>query len=145
MDFEAFKHTTVDTLDKYAPLKKKDLRANHSNFVTKEVSKAIINRSRLRNQFLKNKSVESRMKYNRQKNICVALLRKTKRKYYEALKLSDLNHNKVFWKTVKPFFGNKIKYKCQIALVEVNDLVVDDKVLTKTFFFQCCCYSWNQV
>ena len=42
MDFEAFKHTIVDTLDKYAPLEAKDLRANHSNFVTKEVSKAII-------------------------------------------------------------------------------------------------------
>ena len=134
MDFEAFKHTIVDTLDKYAPLEKKDLRANHSNFVTKEVSKSIINRSRLRNQFLKNKSVESRTKYNRQKNICVALLRKTKRKYYEALKLSDLNDNKVFWKTVKPFFGNKTKCKSQIALVEVNNLVADDKVLTKTFF-----------
>ena len=44
MDFEAFKRTIVDTLDKYAPLKKKYLRANHSNFVTKELSKAIMNR-----------------------------------------------------------------------------------------------------
>ena len=95
MDFEAFKRTIVDTLDKYAPLKKKYLRANHSNFVTEELSKAIMNRSRLRNQFLKNRSVESRMKYNKQRNICVALLEKTKRKYYEALKLSDVNDNKV--------------------------------------------------
>ena len=94
MDFEVFKRTTVDTLDKYAPLKKKYLRANHSNFVTKELSKAIINRSKLRNQFLKNRSVESSMKYNKQRNICVALLRKTKRKYYEDLRLSDVNDNK---------------------------------------------------
>ena len=59
MDFEAFKRTIVDTLDKYATLKKKYLRANHSNFVTKELSKAIMNRSRLKHQFLKNRSVES--------------------------------------------------------------------------------------
>ena len=72
-----------------------DLRANHSNFVTKELSKSIMNRSRLRNQFLKNRSVESRIKYSKQRNICIALLRKTKRKYYEALKLSDVNDNKV--------------------------------------------------
>ena len=78
MDFEAFKRTIVDTLDKYAPLKKKYLRANHSNFVTKELSKYVMNRSRLRNQFLKNRSVESGMKYNKQRHICVALLRKTK-------------------------------------------------------------------
>ena len=37
-----------------------------------------MNRSRLRNQFLKNRSVESKMKYNKQRNICVVLLRKTK-------------------------------------------------------------------
>ena len=33
------------------------------------------------------------MKYNKQKNICVALLRKTKKKYYEDVRLSDVNDN----------------------------------------------------
>ena len=50
-----------------------------------------MNRSSLRNQFLRNRSVESRMKYNKQRNVSVALLRKTKRKYYEDLRLSDVN------------------------------------------------------
>ena len=36
-------------------------------------------------------------------------------------------------KTCKPLFGNKIKGKRQIALVEGNDLVSDDKGLDKTF------------
>ena len=92
-----------------------------------------MNRSRLRKQFLKNRSVESRMKYNKQRNICVALHRKTKRKYFKDLRLSDVNDNKKFWKTVKPLFGNKIKCKSQIALVEGNNLVTDDKVLAQTF------------
>ena len=61
------------------------------------------------------------MQYNKQKNICVALLRKTKKKYYEDLRLSDVNDNKMFWKTVKPLLGNKIKCKSQIALVEGNN------------------------
>ena len=133
MDFEAFKRTIVDTLDKYAPLKKKHLRANRSNFVTKELSKVIMNRLRLRNQFLKNRFVESRMKCNKQRNTCVALIRKTSRKYHEALKLTDVNDNKKFWKTVKPLVGDKIKCKSQIALVEGNNLVTDDKVLAETF------------
>ena len=85
MDFGAFKRTIVETLDKHAPLKKKYLSTNQSNFVTKELNKVIMNRSRSRNQFLKNRSVKSRMKYDKQRNICVALLRKTKRKYYEDL------------------------------------------------------------
>ena len=73
------------------------------------------------------------MKYNKQRNIRVALLRKTKRKYYEDLRLSDVNDNKKFWKTVKPLFGNKSRCKSQIALVESNNLVSNDKLLAKTF------------
>ena len=43
---------------KFAPLKKKYIRANHSEFVTKELSQAIMLRSKLRNQLLKTKSQE---------------------------------------------------------------------------------------
>ena len=63
----------------------------------------------------------------------MALLRKTKRKHYEDLKLSDVNKIKKFWKTVQPLFGNKIKCESQIALVEGKNFVTDDKVLAKTF------------
>ena len=66
------------------------------------------------------------MKYNKQTNLCVALLGKTTKKYYENLNLSNVNGKKK-WKTLKPFFGNKIKGKSQIALVEDNDLITDGK------------------
>ena len=131
MDFEAFRCTIVDTWDKYAPLKKRYLRASHSNFLTKELSKAIMNRSRLRHQFLKNISVESRIKFNKERNICVPWLRKTKRKYCEDLRLSD--DNKTIWKTVKSLLGNKVKCKSQIALVKVNNLATDGKILAEVF------------
>ena len=36
------------------------------------------------------------MKYNKQSNICVVLLRKTKRKQYEDLRLRDVNINKEY-------------------------------------------------
>ena len=60
-------------------------------------------------------------------------LRKTKNKFCEDLRLSYINNNKKFWKTVKPLYRNKIKGKSQIALVEGNDLITGDKVLVKTF------------
>ena len=47
MDFETFNRTIFNTMDKYAPLKKKYRRVNHSNFVTKELRKTIMSRSRL--------------------------------------------------------------------------------------------------
>ena len=73
------------------------------------------------------------MKHNKQGNICVAVLRKTKKRYYEDLRLSDVNGNKMSCKTAKPLFGNKIKGKSQIALVGGNNLVTDDKTLAETF------------
>ena len=42
MDYKIFKDTIIDSLNKHIPLKRKYLRANHSNFITKELSKAIM-------------------------------------------------------------------------------------------------------
>ena len=50
---DIFKMTFLNVLNKFAPLKKKYLRANHSRFVNKELNKAIMQRSRLRNKYLK--------------------------------------------------------------------------------------------
>ena len=51
-------------LNKVVLLKTKFLRANHSKFVTKELSKGIMLRTKPRNQFLKKWTLEARTKYN---------------------------------------------------------------------------------
>ena len=56
MEYDIFLITSLKILDKYAPVKKKCLRANHPTVMTKEVRKAIMIRSKLRNKFLKNKN-----------------------------------------------------------------------------------------
>ena len=48
-----FSRMFFEVLNKHAPVKTKYLRANHSPFVTKELSKAIMLRSKLRNQYMK--------------------------------------------------------------------------------------------
>ena len=107
LDVGSLKKYFMELLNKVAPLKTKFLRANHSKFVTKDVSKGIIMlRTKLKNQFLKKMTLKARTKYNKQKNICVSLAKKAKRNYYENLDLKDINDNKKFWATVKP---NKIK------------------------------------
>ena len=77
--------------------------------MTKELSKAIMFRTRFRHQFLKMKTPEANVKYKKQRNICVSLSRKAKRNYYENLDLNNVCNNKRFWATVKPLFSNKIK------------------------------------
>ena len=78
LDFESLKKYFMELLHKFAPLKAKFLRANHSKFVTKGISKAIMLRTKLRNQFLKKRTLEARTKYNKQSNICVSLVKKAK-------------------------------------------------------------------
>ena len=95
-DFSAFKNIVLKALNLHAPLKTKYLRANHSSFISKDLSKAIMHRTKLRNQFLKLQTHESRLRYNKQRNLCVTLLRKAKKKYYTDLKMSDINYNKKF-------------------------------------------------
>ena len=67
MDYKHFKDSIIDTLNKHVSLKRKYLRANHSNFITKELSKAIMQRSKLRNLYLKVRSAENKIRYKKER------------------------------------------------------------------------------
>ena len=64
---------------------KKHVRGNQMPFFDKELSRAIMTRTKLRNNFLQNKSEENRKLYAKQRNFCVSLLRNVKKRYYEIL------------------------------------------------------------
>ena len=64
--------------------------------MTKEVRKAIMIRSNLRNTFLKDKNEQSRNDYRKQRNLCVALVRGAKQQYFSSLGLSLIVDNKKF-------------------------------------------------
>ena len=63
IDYDNFIKTFMTVLDKHAPIKKKYLRANHANFVTKQLRKAIMKRSKLHNDFLKDRNDASQSAY----------------------------------------------------------------------------------
>ena len=73
-------------------------------------------RTRLRNIFLKEKSLEPKKAYNKQRNICVSMVKKAK-KDFQNINLSEITENKKVWKTVSPFFGNKVKTNQKINLI----------------------------
>ena len=74
------------------------------------------------------KTHEAKGKYNKQRNICVSLVRIVKRNYYESLDLNNICDNKKFWATVKPLFSNKIKLAENIVLSENGKLIKDEEV-----------------
>ena len=98
---------SMNVLNKHAPRKKKIVRGNQMPFMTKDFPKEIIKKSRLRNRFSKNKSLENRMLYKQQRNYCVSLLKKTKIRHYANLKEKKILDNKQFWKVAKPLFSDK--------------------------------------
>ena len=91
-----FHNEFLSVLNKHAPIKYKYIRANNFSYMTKSPRKEIVLRSRLRNKFLKTKTEESKQLYNKQRNLCVTLLRKAKRNYFAELDDKILKDNRKF-------------------------------------------------
>ena len=101
--------------------------------MSKELNKAIMTRSRLRNKYLKEKSADSKIAYDKQRNYCVNLLRRTKKKYFANINIGSITVNKEFWKTIKPPFLDTISHKETINLAVNYTNLSDDQVVADTF------------
>ena len=99
----------------------------------KELNKAIMTRSRLHNKYLEEKSSNSKIAYDKQRNYCVNLLRRTKKKYFANINISPITDNRKFWKTVEPLFSNEISDKETINLAVNDTILSDDHVVADTF------------
>ena len=105
--------------------------------MNKTLSKEIMKRTRLRNKFLKNKNDYNKREFSKQRNYCVSLVRKSKKLYYSNLDENNVTHNKTFWKTIKPFWSDKIVSREKITLIEEDEIVESDSntaQILNTFF-----------
>ena len=130
-----FHNEFLSVLNKHAPIKYKYIRANNSSYMTKSLRKEIMLRSRLRNKFLKTKTEESKQLYNKQRNLCVTLLRKAKRSYFSELDNRVLKDNRKFWKTVNPLFSEKAYQKESITIIskDTEETITKNEELAETF------------
>ena len=103
-NYDIFLNICKDALDEMALIKRKYLRSNQSPFMNKDISKAIMNRTRFRNRFLKSRSIEDKAAYNKQRNYSVSLVQKTYTDYYNDLDHKKVVDNKSFLKYIKPHF-----------------------------------------
>ena len=109
------------TLDIHAPPKQRYAKGNHRPFMNKALSKEIMTRTRRRNKFLKNRSEENKKRYSKQRNYCVSLLRKSKSDYFGNRNEKNINDNKTFWKTIKPFLLNKVRSTNKMILIDKEE------------------------
>ena len=101
--------------------------------MTKAYSKAIVQRTRFRNKFLKNPNDQNKLLYNKQRNYCVSLLRKEKKEYFARLNEKDITDNRKFWHTVKLFLSDKVKSREAIILVDNENIKSNENELANTF------------
>ena len=123
LSYSTFQTVFLEIFNKIAPVKVEFLRFNNNAFLTKSLKKVIMLRSRLKNNFNKNRSDENWNNYKKQRNFCVKLLRQTKQKYFNDINVKSISDYNKFWKTIKPFFSNKGLNTNSIMLVENNELV----------------------
>ena len=106
--------------------------------MNKTLSKVIMQRSKLRNLFLKKRTEENRNNYVKQRNLCATLLRNSKRDFFGSLNETHLCDYKKFWGVVKPLLSNNVVYNERITLVEDEKIIENDKntasILNEFFF-----------
>ena len=122
-------------LNKHVPLKKKILRHNNNAFMAEELQREIMLRSKLKDKFNKERYHISWCNYKRQRNRCLSILRKAKKEYCNSLNTNQVSDNKLFWKTVKPFFSGKGSNCSKITLVEGNNLSDEGEIANITNYF----------
>ena len=95
----------MQLLNEHTPRKERLVRANNAPFMNTTLSKAVVHKSKLRNNYLKNSNNVDTEKYKKYRNYCVNLFKQEKKNHYLDPKL--ITNNKKFWKTVKPLFSEK--------------------------------------
>ena len=122
-DFGMYKSTIFNIFS----IIKKYIRANEAPFMSKELHKAIMKRSRLRNKFLKHRTDTNKKNYSTQRNICKKLLKNTKKSYFENLDTERITDSRSsFWRTALRLFT---QYSSKINPIDDSKIISSDEEL----------------
>ena len=105
--YSIFTKIFQNNLIKHLPVKQKKVQGNHAPFMTKHLSKAIMNNSKTRNKYLKWSPRENLLAMKSAKNLCNNLTKTNKKSYFQKVAQKGFANNKAFWNTIKPFLTNK--------------------------------------
>ena len=105
--YENFRKCFKRVLDRHAPLRYKVIRGNQAPFMSKELSKSVMTRSRLKNRFNRYTSKDNWKAYRLQRSKCVQLRKKAIKSYFSRKTECTALNNKSFWNTVRPFLSRK--------------------------------------
>ena len=93
-------------VDRHCPIKTKTVRGNDKPFMTKELSKAMKDRSRIINKYNRYKSRENYLEKQNIMRKCRFLQYKAKKEYFKNTLTDDNMTNKKYWK-LRPFYQRR--------------------------------------
>ena len=109
-------------------IKSKIIRGNQAPFMNKKLSKSIMDKSRIKNKYLKWPSRENFLAYKKIKNKCNNLIKKSKKIYFQVHAGEGSATGKSFWKIVKPFISTKGTLSSDNIIIEApNDTTINIK------------------
>ena len=118
------------------PEKTKKIRGNNKPYVSNEMRKEIMLRSRLKRKANKSQLPEDILQYKSQRNRVVTLNRKNKKYFFSRLHIKCDQKN--FWEACKPILSSRPSKKLSKIHLEKNGIVIADdleisQILNKKF------------
>ena len=101
-----------EDLNYHSSSKEKSVRGNYAPFMAKELRKAIMNKSKAKNSYVKCPSRENFVTYKNAKT------KKPKRKFLKKQPKVGWCQKETFWKTVNPFLTNEDLIRKTVLVLE---------------------------
>ena len=96
-------------------------------------SRKLIRRTKLRNIFLRNRSCENKINFNKQRNCCISLLTKAKIDHYGNLDTKILYDNKRSWSSFEPY----LHLSSSLRQVNCSLVTFTEEILKGKLHFLC--------
>ena len=93
----SFKDTPHYVFDRHALLKEKHIRFNQAVFVNIKLWKATVTRSKLLNKVRQERTISSHVANKKLRNLCVKLIQKTQKDFFNNLDVNRAKENQQFW------------------------------------------------
>ena len=102
--------------------------------MTKQLNKGIMDRSKIKNRYLKWPFRENYLELKKAKNLCKNITKKAKKQCFKSVSSKDLAGNKPFWDVVKPLLSNKnFDFDDHISINDKSKIVGNEVKLVELF------------
>ena len=131
--YDKFESDIVSIFDKHAPIKQAYVREKQLPYMNRKLRKAIYDKKRLHNKYLKCKNGKTWEKYRKSRNLVNKLKKQSINTYFQERCVGGCKSAN-FWSTIKPYLSKRSNQgQSKIILTEDNEAISNDSEVAETF------------